>query len=398
MSKSVKKPSGSAPADRVLFIREKFKQIFKEKPLLVRSPGRVNLIGEHTDYNEGFVLPAAVDKAIYFAIAPGLGESCTVHANDLGESHEFSLSGLAKSPKGWPNYLMGVVDELQKAGCGISGFQCVFGGDIPIGAGMSSSAAIEAGLAFALDKIFGLSLKPLTLVKLAQKAENEFVGVRCGIMDQFINIFGRPKSVLKLDCRSLDYEYYPFDRPDLRIILCDTLVKRALASSEYNIRRQQCESGVNLLARHAPGLKSLRDVSVELLEASRRELDPVVYKRCHYVIRENARVEQACVDLRKGDFYSFGQRMFESHKGLRDDYEVSCRELDVLVEAASQAKGVLGARMMGAGFGGCTINLVEEKAVEDFKEAVARVYHSQFGKAPKFYISTLKSGTEIIES
>ena len=398
MSKSIKKPSGSATADRVLSIREKFNQVFKEKPLLVRSPGRVNLIGEHTDYNEGFVLPAAVDKAIYFAITPGPGESCAVYAHDLGESHEFSLSGLAKSPKGWPNYLMGVVDELLKAGCGISGFRCVFGGDIPIGAGMSSSAAIEAGLAFALNRIFGLGLEPLALVKLAQKAENEFVGVRCGIMDQFINVFGRPKSVLKLDCRSLAYEYYPFDRPDLRIVLCDTLVKRALASSEYNVRRQQCESGVNLLSKYAPGLKSLRDVSPELLEVRRHEFDPVVFKRCDYVIRENARVEQACADLRKSDFYSFGQRMFGSHQGLRDDYGVSCRELDVLVEAASRVKGVLGARMMGAGFGGCTINLVEEKAVEDFEESLTRAYRGQFGKAPKFYISTLKSGTEIIES
>jgi galactokinase len=398
MSKSAENLPGGFAADGILSIREKFHQVFKEKPLLVRSPGRVNLIGEHTDYNEGFVLPAAVDKAIYFAIAPGTGKGCVVYAHDLGERHEFSLSGLVKSPKGWPNYLMGVVDELQKAGCAVSGFHCVFGGDIPIGAGMSSSAAIEAGLAFALNKIFGLGLEPLTLVKLAQKAENEFVGVRCGIMDQFINVFGRPKSVLKLDCRSLDYEYYPFDRQDLRIVLCDTLVKRELASSEYNVRRQQCESGVNLLAKYAPGLRSLRDVSLELLEAHRPEFDPVVYRRCDYVICENLRVAQACSDLRTNDFNSFGQRMFGSHRGLRDDYEVSSRELDVLVEAASGVKSVLGARMMGAGFGGCTINLVEDSAVEDFEKTVGQAYRSQFGKMPKFYISTLKSGTEVIES
>jgi galactokinase len=392
-----KKKSSEREDDRVLCIRDQFRHLFNKKPLLVRSPGRVNLIGEHTDYNEGFVLPAAVDKAIYFAIAPGQGKTCGVYAHDLGESHEFDLNNLAKSEKRWPDYLMGVVDELQKAGCAISGFNCVFGGDIPIGAGMSSSAAIEAGLAFALNKIFGLGLEPLTLVKLAQKAENEFVGVRCGIMDQFINVFGRPRSVLKLDCRSLAYEYYPFDRPDLRIVLCDTLVKRALASSEYNVRRQQCESGVNLLAQYDSGLKSLRDVSLELLETHRSEFDPVVYKRCDYVIRENGRVELACADLRKNDFYSFGQRMFGSHRGLRDDYEVSCRELDVLVEAASGIKGVLGARMMGAGFGGCTINLVADNAVEEFEGTVARAYGSQFGKDPKFYISTLKSGTEVIE-
>ncbi len=393
-----KKNSSDSEGDRVLRIRDKFRQLFKKKPLLVRSPGRVNLIGEHTDYNEGFVLPAAVDKAIYFAVAPGEGETCILHAHDLGESHQFDLRNLAKSGKRWPNYLMGVVDQLQKAGGTLAGFNCVFGGDIPIGSGMSSSAAIEAGLAFALNKIFGLGLEPLALVKLAQKAENEFVGVRCGIMDQFINIFGRPRSVLKLDCRSLDYKYYPFERGDLRLVLCDTLVKRELASSEYNVRRQQCESGVKLLARYEPSLKSLRDVSLELLGAHSPEFDPVVYKRCDYVIRENIRVEQACADLDKGDFYSFGQRMFGSHEGLRRHYEVSCRELDVLVDAASGIKGVLGARMMGAGFGGCTINLVEDKAVEEFEETVARAYRSQFGKKPKFYISMLKSGTEIIET
>jgi galactokinase len=384
--------------DCVLPIRNKFRQLFKKKPLLVRSPGRVNLIGEHTDYNEGFVLPAAVDKAIYFAVAPGDGETCVLHAHDLGESHQFDLRNLGKSGKRWPNYLMGVVDELQKAGGKLGGFDCVFGGDIPIGSGMSSSAAIEAGLAFALNKVFGLGLAPLALVKLAQKAENEFVGVHCGIMDQFINIFGRPRSVLKLDCRSLDYKYYPFEREDLRVVLCDTLVKRELASSEYNVRRQQCESGVRLLARYEPSLKSLRDVSLELLKAHGPQFDPVVYKRCDYVIRENIRVEQACADLDKGDFYSFGQRMFGSHEGLRHHYEVSCRELDVLVDAASGVKGVLGARMMGAGFGGCTINLVEDWAVEALKEKAVQVYRAEFGKEPKVYISALRSGTETIES
>ncbi len=384
--------------DRIFSIRDKFHQRFREEPLLVRSPGRVNLIGEHTDYNQGFVLPAAVDKAVYMAVAPGKGQRCILYALDLDQSHEFDLNELVKSDQRWPNYLMGVVAELQKAGCQVSGFHCVFGGDIPIGAGMSSSAAIEAGLAFALNKIFSLGLEPLTLVKLAQKAENEFVGVRCGIMDQFINIFGRPKSVLKLDCRSLDYQYYPFDRQDLRIVLCDTLVKRELASSEYNVRRQQCESGVQCLARYAPHLKSLRDVSLDLLEAHRTELEPVIYKRCDYVIRENIRVEEACADLQKSDFISFGKRMFGSHQGLRDDYEVSSRELDVLVDAAAEVKGILGARMMGAGFGGCTINLLQENALDEFRENVGRAYQIQFGKEPRFYISMLKSGTEVIES
>jgi galactokinase len=386
-------PSGLGRPQR---LADTYRELFRAEPLLVRSPGRVNLIGEHTDYNEGFVLPAAVDKAIYFAVGPRPGSKIALHAADLEQSQEFDLTHLAPSDKRWPNYLLGVVDQLRKGGHPVGGFACVYGGDIPIGSGMSSSAALEAGLAFALNRIFGLGLDPLALVKLAQKAENEFVGVRCGIMDMFINIFGRPKSVLKLDCRSLDYRYFPFERGDLRIVLCDTQVKRELASSEYNVRRSQCEAGVKLLSKHDPALRSLRDVSLELLEAHRAEFDPVIFRRCGYVIRENRRVEDACADLEAGDFAAFGRRMNGSHDGLRDDYQVSCRELDVLVEAARTVPGVLGARMMGAGFGGCTINLVEEKAVGALEESAERAYRDAFGREPRFYISSLKSGTEVL--
>jgi galactokinase len=281
-------------------------------------------------------------------------------------------------------------------GYDVPGFNCVFGGNIPIGAGMSSSAALEAGLAFALNRLFDLKIAPIELVKLAQRAENEFVGVRCGIMDQFINIFGKPRTVLKLDCRSLAFRYYPFDREDLRVVLCDTRVKRELASSEYNVRRRQCETGVELLRKYHPSIRSLRDVSLDMLEAHRSEFEPVICKRCGYVIRENIRVEQACQDLERGDFQAFGKRMSASHEGLRDEYEVSSRELDVLVEAASQIPGVLGARMMGAGFGGCTINLVEEKAVDGFSQEVSSQYRSRLGTDPRIYISMLQSGTEQI--
>jgi galactokinase len=377
-------------------IQKKFKELYGERPMLFRSPGRVNLIGEHTDYNEGFVLPAAVDKAIYLALSPRKDGKCFLFASDLSQSHDFQVNELAKSEKRWPNYIMGVVDQIQKAGYTIPGFNCVFGGDIPIGAGMSSSAAIEAGLAFALNEIFGFGIDRLDLVKLSQKAENEFVGVRCGIMDQFINIFGKPKKVLKLDCRSLEYTYFPFEREDLKIVLCDTQAPRALASSEYNIRRQQCESGVKLLQKYDVSIKSLRDVSSQLLEAHKQEFEPIIYKRCDYVIRENLRVETACKDLERGDFRSFGQRMYGSHAGLRDDYEVSSKELDILVEAASEVDGVLGARLMGAGFGGCTINLVEEEAVENFSEKVSTAYLNRTGRESKIYITRLLSGTEQI--
>ncbi len=384
--------------DLAASVAGEFRKRFGEPGLLVRSPGRVNLIGEHTDYNEGFVLPAAVDKAVYFALSARTDGRGELHAHDLQASYAVELRpGLSKSGLRWPDYLLGVVDQLQKAGKSAPGFNCVFGGDVPIGSGMSSSAAIEGGLAFGLNRLFGLGLEPLELVKLAQKAENEFVGVRCGIMDQFINIFGRPGKVLKLDCRSLEHRYYPFERPDLRIVLCDTKVKRELASSEYNVRRQQCEAGVALLAKHKPGIRSLRDVTLDLLEGHRKEFDPVIYKRCAYVVQENARVEEACLDLERSDFVAFGRRMNASHAGLRDDYQVSSAELDILVDAAQRVKGVLGSRMMGAGFGGCTINLVEEGAVEALTEAANKAYQAAFKTEPRVYISRLSSGTEVLE-
>jgi galactokinase len=357
--------------------------------IIVRSPGRVNLIGEHTDYNEGFVLPAAIDRAILLAVAPRADDRLRVHAADMGEGFETTIPAMRKSDRSWPNYLLGVVDQMRKAGYGVRGFDCVFGGDIPIGAGMSSSAAIEGGLAFALNEVFDLGIDRLTLVKIAQKAENEFVGVRCGIMDQFINIFGQRNKVLKLDCRSLEYEYFPFERKDVRIVLCDTQVRRALASSEYNVRRQQCETGVEVLRRWKPSIRSLRDVTLDLLGAHRAEMDPVVYRRCTYVVEENARVLRACAHLKANDIHAFGEEMFASHTGLRDKYEVSCRELDVLIELASALKGVFGARMMGAGFGGCTINLVEEQHLVGFLGAIAPKYREAMGKELKLHTARI---------
>jgi galactokinase len=382
--------------DLIQRISDKFRTRFGAEPLLVMSPGRVNLIGEHTDYNEGFVLPAATDKAVVFAVAPRQDTVCHFVSYDYGQEFRCDLHELGRSPLRWPNYLEGVIDQFVRNGYPVRGFQCVFGGNIPIGAGMSSSAAIEGGLAFALNEMFRLKIDSLTLVKLAQKAENEFVGVRCGIMDQFINIHGREKKVLKLDCRSLEYEYFPFERPDLCIVVCDTMVRRELASSEYNVRRRQCEEGVGVLKKYAPGVRSLRDVDIRLLEEHRAELDPVVYRRCDYVIRENIRVEEASRDLVTGDFKSFGERMGASHAGLRDGYEVSSPELDALVEAAAKVEGVLGARMMGAGFGGCAISLVEEGAVPELRERVSRDYQASFGRTPNIHIIRIEAGTHVI--
>jgi galactokinase len=379
-------------------IAEKFRSRFKVEPILILSPGRVNLIGEHTDYNEGFVLPASTDKAVVFAVSALDDMTCRFVSHDFGQEVRFDLQDLGRSPLHWPDYLSGVIDQFLRREYPIRGFQCVFGGDIPIGAGMSSSAAIEGGVAFALNVMFGLDIDNLSLVKLAQRAENEFVGVRCGIMDQFINIHGRENKVVKLDCRSLQFEYFPFERRDLRIVVADTMVRRELASSEYNVRRAQCEAGVEILKKHVPAVHSLRDATVDLLAEHKDEFDPVVFKRCDYVVRENLRVEAACRDLLAGDFRSFGERMNASHIGLRDDYQVSSPELDAIVEAARKVEGVLGARMMGAGFGGCAISLVEEAAVQEFKSRVGRDYLAATGQEPKIHVVKIEAGTHVIKA
>jgi galactokinase len=367
------------------------------KPILISSPGRINLIGEHTDYNDGFVLPAAIDRYISFAIAKNNGKTCRIYSVDFGQQFEFSANEIKKSPLQWANYLIGVVEQFMKAGNELSGFDCVLGGDIPMGAGLSSSAAIEAGLAFGLNEIFELGIDRKTLAKMAQKSENEFVGVRCGIMDQFANLLSKEKSVFKLDCRSLDHTYYPFNENSLEFILCDTRVKHELASSEYNLRREQCEKGVKKISAHDHSVKSLRDVNFEMLERYKKELDPVVYKRCHYVLEENNRVEAACHALERSDYLYFGKLLYESHKGLTNEYEVSCAELDKLVDIAAKTQGVLGARMMGGGFGGCTLNLVKKNAANEFKTIVSEEYSRQFGKAPKFYECNLVEGTKIVD-
>jgi len=378
-------------------VAERFSRHFPGKPLLVVSPGRVNLIGEHTDYNEGFVLPGATDKAVVFAVATRVDGLCHFVSRDFDQEFRCELGRFHRSPLRWPDYLQGVLDQFVKAGHRIGGVSCVFGGDIPIGAGMSSSAAIEGGLAFALNALFGLRLDSLDLVKMAQKAENEFVGVRCGIMDQFINIFGKAKSVLKLDCRSLAFEHIPFERDDLRVVVSDTLVRRELASSEYNVRRGQCEAGVTALRADDPSIRSLRDVSLDLLRDHRSELDPVVYRRCDYVVRENIRVAEASAALARNDFAVFGGLMNLSHAGLRDDYEVSSPELDALVDAARRVPGVLGSRMMGAGFGGCTISLVEADAVPEFEARVSRDYEAGTGRAPKIHVVRIEAGTHAVD-
>lgn len=382
-------------------VNKKFKSLFNNEGILVQSPGRVNLIGEHTDYNDGFVLPAAIDKSIYLAMAPNARNTFRFYAIDKKESFETDgiAGSLQKSEKGWPNYLLGVVDRLRKHGYDTpSGFDCVFGGNVPIGAGLSSSAALEGGILFGLSQLFDWDIPPVEMARIAQEAENEFVGVQCGIMDQFISLNGKEDHAMKLDCRSLEYEFYPFKFNDIRIVLCDTQVRRELASSEYNVRRKQCEQGVTVLQEFEPDILNLRDVTLDLLDTHQADMDPIVFKRCKYVVEENKRILDACEDLENDDLVSFGQQMFASHKGLRDEYEVSCEELDILVDAARNIDGVMGARMMGGGFGGCTINLVEKDKLDSFTEKITKVYSEKTDRRLRVYTTKVSGGTHLLKS
>ncbi|MGD9994320.1 MAG: galactokinase [Salinivirgaceae bacterium] len=379
-------------------IKSAFEARFGTNPILVKSPGRVNLIGEHTDYNDGFVLPAAVDVAIYFACKPNKSNTFRLYSFDLDDSYETPVDKIDKCNKHWANYLLGVIAQFTKVGKNIQGFDCVFGGDIPMGAGMSSSAALETGLAFAINYMEDLGFETIDLVKFSQKAEHEYAGVQCGIMDQFASMHGKINRVIKLDCRSLDYSYYPLDMSEQILVLVNTGVKHSLASSAYNKRRQECEAGVALLQKHQPEIRSLRDVSLAFIQAHQNEFDPLIYKRCTYVIEENLRLENACKALDEQDFVSFGKQMFGSHEGLKNKYEVSCKELDHLVDLAKSINGVLGARMMGGGFGGCTINLVKKDAVKIFEETIKANYKTPDRLEPQIIKVSIEEGTHLVSN
>lgn len=383
-------------------IKEKFIEKFNQTPqLTVRSPGRINLIGEHTDYNGGFVLPAAIDREIYFAISTRNDNYCHVYAQNLNEFEVFSIEKLEKSRPNWTNYLKGVIQQIKNSGFKIAGFNLVFGGNIPFGAGVSSSAALETGLAFALNQLFDFQIPKMELVKLCQRAENEFVGLQCGIMDMFASTMGKDNSVIRLDCRSLEYVYFPFLQDEYSIILCDTGVKHSLGNSEYNTRRQECELGVKILQKHYPKIQHLRDVSSEMLNSYAQEFDQTSLKRCRYVVQEIERVMKACEDLQNNDLVAFGKKMYQTHQGLRDDYEVSCEELDFLVAEAQKLSTistnfVLGSRMMGGGFGGCTINIVKKEQGDIFISKLELAYQSRFNRELDCYKIVIKEGTSIV--
>ncbi|TGE16129.1 galactokinase [Hymenobacter elongatus] len=373
-----------------------FRQRFSTEPLLVRAPGRINLIGEHTDYNGGYVLPAAIDKEMYFAVALNQDNTIRLVAYDLNESFQVAADAVQPSDTQWANYPLGVVAQLQRRGLVVPGFDCVFGGTVPAGAGLSSSAAVECGMLFALNTLLQAHLQPLEIAQMGQAAEHEYAKVLCGLMDQFASVFGRAGQVVRLDCRSLDYEYFPFDTSVCRIVLCNSGVKHALASSEYNTRRQECEQGVAILRQHYPAINTLRDVTLPQLLAHQTELGPLLYKRCRYVLEENQRVEETCRHLAQGDLAAVGRLLYASHAGLRDDYEVSCLELDELVKIAQTTPGVYGARMMGGGFGGCTINLVAAEHVAHFVQHMQASYRERLGLPLATYEAIIVDGVGLI--
>ncbi len=370
-----------------------FTEKFAEQPTVFRSPGRINILGEHTDYNEGYVLPAAIDKSIFVAITKRTDNQVNLFAGDFNESFTTDTENIKPASIQWPNYILGVVDQLQKQGHTIGGFNLVLDGDIPIGAGLSSSAAVECAVVFALNEIFELGLSRMKMVPLAQKAEHVFAGVNCGIMDQFASMFGKKDNAIKLDCRSLEYEYVPINLTGYKIILFNTNVKHNLASSEYNTRRRQCEEGISIIAQNNPAVKSLRDVSMAMLKDNVAGVDSLIFKRCKYVVQENQRLLGACDDLKKGDVKSLGKKMFETHHGLQYDYEVSCRELDFLVDYVKNNEDVAGARMVGGGFGGCTINLIKEDAVEKLVEQISAAYQKEMNLALSVYQVSIENGT-----
>lgn len=378
-------------------IQQKFEEKFQEKPLIIRAPGRVNLIGEHTDYNDGFVLPAAINKAIYLGMSARQDDRIELVAVDLNEAYTGTVNHIEQNNQHWTLYILGVVDQLQKAGLKVGGFNCVFSGDIPLGAGLSSSAALECGVVFGLNELFSLELDKVHMVKIAQCAENEFVGVQCGIMDQFASMMGKKNFVIQLDCRSLDYRYNPIEMEGVDIVLFDSCVSHSLASSEYNTRRQQCEQGVQLIRQKYPEVTTLRDATQEMLDELVKDQDPVVYRRCRYVVQENRRLLEGCEDLKRGDVASFGQKMFATHEGLSKNYEVSCPELDFLIDCVKDHPDVLGARMMGGGFGGCTINLVRKEAIPELIRSVSGKYEAAMGKTPKVYVAETEAGVGIVQ-
>jgi len=373
-------------------ILNRFTERFTTKPTLYFSPGRINLIGEHVDYNDGFVMPAAINKGVYYAIAENQTTEINFYAMDFDEWLSIEITDIKKL-NGWKNYVLSVVNEFILLGCKVKGFNCVFAGDIPRGSGMSSSAAVEGGLAFALNEMLNTNLDRVQLALLSQRAEHNYPQVNCGIMDQFANMMGKKDHVILLDCKSMEHQYFPLHLNDYKIVLLNTNVEHELVTGEYNVRRQRCEEGLQIL-KSKLNIKSFRDIgNVEDLLSFKTLMPEKVYNCCLFVVEEIVRTKKAAELLKKDDLIEFGKLMFAAHKGLSKLYEVSCDELDFLVDLASRNNHVIGSRLMGGGFGGCTINIVKDNEVQNFIDTAAMEYKQKFNIDLEAYVTETGDGT-----
>ena len=362
----------------------------------IASPGRINLIGEHTDYNNGFVMPAAIDKKIYFRFRKNNTKNLVrIYSETFDAYVEFNLQKITKSTNYWENYLLGVIDEIQKLGKQLQGFDCILKSELPIGAGISSSAALECGFAEGLNSLFNLDLAQMEIVKLSQRAENNFVGSNCGIMDQFASVMSKKDHFIKLDCESLEASFIPAKIQHCKLLLLNTNVSHNLADSEYNSRRQECETAVEVIQQKYSAVKSLRQVSFNMLEEFKKEIGVIGFKRCLYVLEENERVQETEKALRDGNLQTIGKLMYASHRGLQHQYEVSCPELDFLVDFSEEKPFIYGSRMMGGGFGGCTINLIEADKIDAYFEEVKKIYQEKFNITPTAITVVPDEGTQI---
>lgn len=384
----------------LISVAKRFITEFHSEPLLVRAPGRINLIGEHTDYNHGFALPAAIAHSIFFAIGKSENaDHCTLVSIDFSESYTFKLSEIDWMPGNpWQNYVLGVVTEIQKSGKKVAGFNLVFGGNIPRGAGMSSSAALECGTCFALNELFGLQLEKLEMIKMSQLAEHNYVGVKCGIMDQLSSMMGKRGSALLLDCQTNDFDYVPVSLGEYSILLCNSNVEHTLVNSEYNVRRSQCEEGVSILQSRYSEIQSLREVTKAQLENVRELMDDTIYRRCKYVIDENTRVRDFVDALKQKEFSRIGNLLKDAQRGMRFEYEITCPEIDFMADFANNKTGVLGSRMMGGGFGGCTLNLIKKYEISQFVDNLNESYYHQFGIEVSPITIGIEEGVRLVNS
>ena len=373
-----------------------FEKVFGAQPRIFRAPGRVNLIGEHTDYNDGYVMPAAVGFSTFVAIAPRPDRKLLIHSEEFPGNFEFDLDHLPEERVGqWTDYVVGVASVLRQQGRKLSGANLLVHGEVPIGAGLSSSAALEVSSALALLSLTETTMPLPDVAKLCRRAENEFVGAKVGIMDQFVSCMGKAGHAFFLDCRSLEFKLVPIPA-GLRLVVCNTMVKHDLATGAYNTRREECDEGVRAFAKWDPAIRALRDVSIEMLDRHANDLPAAIWKRCSHVVRENQRTLDAARALTEGDLVRVGRLMRASHNSLRDLYEVSCRELDVMVEAAEGLPGFCGGRMTGGGFGGCTVNLVREENAEAFAKTIAERYRQATGIPPQVYLCSAEDGAQAL--